>query len=82
MNRNPAKRLGSGKTGADEIKEHPFMKEIDWNDALQHKLKVPKPYLKKVQKQDIALEKIFGRGAFDAEMKNQNRLNDWSFVQK
>jgi len=42
---------------------------------------VPKPYIKKVERQDLALEKVFGRGAFDETLKGQNRLNDWSFVQ-
>ena len=81
LNRNPTKRLGSGKSGADEIKAHPFFDGLNWSDALQRKLAVPKPYTKKVIKQDLALEKLFGRGAFDESMKGQNRLNDWSFVQ-
>jgi len=23
---------------------------------------------------------VYGKGAFDVEMKGQNKLNDWSFV--
>lgn len=61
--------MGSGKRDADEIKEHPFMANVNWTDAINKKLKVPKPYVKKVTKQDIPLEKIFGRGAFDEGMK-------------
>jgi hypothetical protein len=49
---------------------------------MQRKMKLPKPYLKKVMKQDIQLEKVFGKGAFDEALKNHNRLNEWSFVQK
>lgn len=30
LNRNPKKRLGA-IYGADEIKKHPFFKQIDWN---------------------------------------------------
>lgn len=82
MNRNPYKRLGSGKRDADEIKEHKFFEPINWQDAIQRKLKVPKPYLKKVMKQEFPNEKVYGRGAFDEALKNQNRLNDWSFVQR
>lgn len=29
LNRDPANRLGS-KTGANEIKQHPFFREINW----------------------------------------------------
>jgi len=42
--------LGSGKRDADEIKEHPYFAPINWEDAMQRKLKVPKPYVKKVIK--------------------------------
>lgn len=82
LNRNPYKRLGSGKRGAEEIKEHPFFTVINWDEAMQRKLKVPKPYLKKLMKQEFPNEKVYGRGAFDESLKNQNRLNDWSFVKK
>lgn len=33
LNRNPYKRLGAGKKGAAEIKEHPFFKGLDWKEA-------------------------------------------------
>ena len=82
MNRNPYKRLGAGSRGAEEIKEHPFLTPINWEEAMQKKLKVPKPYLKRCVKQDIPLEKIYGKGAFDESLKNQNRINEWSFVNK
>jgi hypothetical protein len=47
---------------------------------MQRKLPVPKAYVKKIVPQDIPLEKVYGRGAFDDSMKNQNRLNEWSYV--
>lgn len=82
MNRNPYKRLGAGKRDAEEIKEHPFFQTINWNDVVQRKLKVPKIQLKKVVKTEIPLEKVYGKGAFDENLKNHNRLNEWSFIQK
>lgn len=30
LNRNPSKRLGSGPSGATEIKRHIFFKGVDW----------------------------------------------------
>ena len=30
LTRDPLKRLGSGPTGAEEIKRHPFFKSINW----------------------------------------------------
>ena len=58
------------------------MTPINWVDAMNRKLKVPKAYLKKHVQQDIQSEKVYGRGAFDDNLKNHNRLNEWSFVQK
>ncbi|EGR28006.1 protein kinase domain protein [Ichthyophthirius multifiliis] len=35
LQRNPIKRLGSGKGDAEEIKAHPFFKKINWKDVEQ-----------------------------------------------
>ena len=70
LNRNPYKRLGAGKAGSDEIKRHPFLASINWEDALARKLRVPKPYMKKLVPQEIPLDKVYGRGAFDDTMRN------------
>mgnify|MGYP001806455994 CR=1 FL=1 len=72
--------MGAGKRDADEIKEHPFFSNLNWQDAIQRKLKVPKPYVKKVIKQEYSSEKGYGKGAFDDTLKNHNRLNEWSFI--
>lgn len=56
------------------------MTPINWEEAMLRKLKVPKPYLKKTIAQEIPLDKVYGRGAFEESMKNHNRLNDWSFI--
>ncbi len=82
MNRNPYKRLGSGPTGAQEIKNHVFFNQINWNDVENRKIAVPKPYPKQIVQQDIDIDKVYGRGAFDDNLKHLNRLNEWSFVEK
>ena len=46
LNRNPKKRLGT-YGGAEEIKRHPFFKNIDWKKLYSRNYKPPEPYLKK-----------------------------------
>ena len=38
---NPEKRLGSGPTGADEIKQHRFFASLDWQALEAKKLQAP-----------------------------------------
>ena len=42
LNEDPAKRLGAGKDGIEEIKRHDFFKEIDWSKIEKKKVKLPK----------------------------------------
>eukprot|EP00898_Chlorokybus_atmophyticus_P002927 jgi/Chlat1/3635/Chrsp238S03626 len=42
LNKDPAKRLGSGPTGAAEIMSHPFFKPINWK--LLGARKIPSPF--------------------------------------
>ncbi len=52
MNKNPLKRLGS-KHGAEEIKAHPYFKDVNWQDVMERKLKAPEPYLAEYAKSII-----------------------------
>ncbi|KAG0261804.1 Serine/threonine kinase [Mortierella polycephala] len=47
LTRDPEKRLGSGKTDAEEIRRHPFFKGVNWQDILDKK--VPPPFFPKVR---------------------------------
>ena len=38
---NPKKRLGYGNDGANKIKQHPYFKGVNWDDAWNQKLKPP-----------------------------------------
>ena len=45
LERNPTLRLGASERDAEEIKEHPFFSDINWDDVMQKKTKpewVPK----------------------------------------
>ncbi|KAK0537256.1 Serine/threonine kinase [Tilletia horrida] len=42
LTRDPARRLGSGPTDAEEIKAHPFFRDVNWDDVY-HK-RVPPPF--------------------------------------
>ncbi|EJF63358.1 hypothetical protein DICSQDRAFT_102551 [Dichomitus squalens LYAD-421 SS1] len=42
LTRDPSRRLGSGKADAEEIKRHPFFKDVNFDDVL-HK-RIPPPY--------------------------------------
>lgn len=74
LNRNPHKRLGAGERGADDIKNHVFFKKIDWEKAERRQLPVPPPYMKKLQPIEVPVEKVYGKGAFDDNLKDYNRL--------
>lgn len=43
LTRDPTKRLGAGPTDADEIKAHPFFRDVNWDDMF-HK-RVPPPFI-------------------------------------
>ncbi|KAG3167514.1 hypothetical protein C6341_g11693 [Phytophthora cactorum] len=41
--RHPENRLGCGPDGVEEIKQHPFFAEIDWDKLLRMEMEVPRP---------------------------------------
>ena len=84
MNRNPSKRLGSGARDCEEIKEHEFfrVRGFSWEDVALKRTHPPKPYTKRILVQEIPDDKVYGRGAFDENLKNLNRVNEWSYIQK
>ena len=84
LNRNPSKRLGSGGGDCEEIKQHAFflVDNFSWEDVINKRTHLPQPYIKRVLVQDIPDDKVYGRGAFDENLKNLNRVNEWSYIQK
>ncbi|KAJ0395057.1 hypothetical protein ATCC90586_008715 [Pythium insidiosum] len=43
LTKDPTYRLGCGAQGVEEIKQHPFFAEIDWEGLLQKRVEVPRP---------------------------------------
>jgi len=41
LRRDPARRLGSGDAGADDIRAHPFFASLDWDALARRELKPP-----------------------------------------
>ena len=86
LERNPTKRLGGSGRDAEEIKEHPYFKDVDWKKVYEKKIKVPNfvNYMKKTIKfynkpKLFANDDIINRTA-DPNMPDL--LKGWSFVNK
>lgn len=90
LQRNPTKRLGSGKGDAEEIKCHPFFKGINWIDV-EKKYKIEFIFTKISRKLKPPLPEI--RFKFNPAIKGENlkeeKRNDslennyvsgWSFI--
>ncbi|XP_012695062.1 serine/threonine-protein kinase N2 isoform X2 [Clupea harengus] len=41
LRRNPERRLGAGEKDAEEVKKHPFFRNVDWNGLLSKKVRPP-----------------------------------------
>mmetsp|Transcript_10476 Transcript_10476/g.11954 ORF Transcript_10476/g.11954 Transcript_10476/m.11954 type:complete len:142 (+) Transcript_10476:530-955(+) len=76
LNRNPQKRLGASKYGAEDIKKHSFFKDINWKDAGDRKLTPPKPSIMPIVITDIS-QSIFEDS--DSQVDDQ-KVPGWSFA--
>jgi len=47
LTKDPARRLGSGKGDAEEIKRHPFFKDVNWDDVINKR--IPPPYFPQIK---------------------------------
>jgi serine/threonine protein kinase len=72
LNWDPTKRLGAGRTDAEEIKSHSFFRNINWKDVYERKLVHPRPPKKDIKLTKAALsleERAYGAyaniGKFD-----------------
>ena len=76
LNRDPKHRLGSGPGDAEELKQHPFFADINWDEAKLRKLKVPKPICRSIVSDGCNFDAFQDCGS----PSDDNRLNKWTFV--
>ena len=86
LERDPNKRLGGGPRDAQEIKEHPYFKDVNWDDVYNKKIKPPiyMNYMSKMiryynKPRLFANDDFFNKTA-DVKITNTNMLKGWSFV--
>jgi len=73
LERNPSKRLGA-KKDADEVRAHPWFKNINWNDVYRKKLPVPSPSFANQANATIEVE-------FEVENDDPRRpIDNWTFI--
>lgn len=81
MNKDPSKRLGAGKLGAQSIKEHPWFDEYDWNEVYARKLSVPKEFSGEVEDNSLNLtsSKLLINDEHSQSKEMEGHFEDWSF---
>ena len=84
LERDPKKRLGGNIKDAEEIKEHPYFKDINWDDVYNKKLKPPifMNYMSKMihiyhRPRLFANDELFNK---TSDMEEPHMLKDWSFI--
>ncbi|CAD8065274.1 unnamed protein product [Paramecium sonneborni] len=75
LQRNPAKRLGSGKGDAEEIKAHPYFNDIEWTKVKEKQIKMP--ILSRKTRFIKVEHNVFEIGSF----LEQSHLAGWSFAE-
>jgi protein-serine/threonine kinase len=78
LQRDPSKRLGASKKDAEEVKNDPFFKDVDWNAYLNKQVKPPNFHPVRRVFKEISLEKMFGKLEDDVPAP---RLEGWSVLQ-
>lgn len=88
--KDPEKRIGCGPAGAAEIKQHPFFRDVDWEE-LEHK-QVEPPFVPNVQSaedianiddeflQEEAVETLQVESALLRVHKNNEAFDNFEFV--
>jgi protein-serine/threonine kinase len=73
LNRNPHKRLGSGSKDAQEIKEHSFFKDVNWDDVINKRIPVPKPKIRKIEPNPVSIQSFLLEEEKNEELQKSNK---------
>ena len=80
LQRDPKKRLGGGIRDAEEIKEHKFFEDIDWDKIYQKKIKPPKAMKMNNNMYVFNKPKYFADENNLEEIFGENSLDGWTFI--
>ena len=81
LERNPLKRIGSSDRDAEEIKEDPYFKDINWDDVYNKKNKPPSMHNYNTRSiHYFKKPKHFTNNDNDNDNLKTNFLEEWSFV--
>lgn len=75
LDKNPTTRLGSNSV--EDIKNHIWFSDINWDEALSRKLKPPLPKLEKIEMNKIR-KNPFTKG----ELSKEAKVVGWTFIQQ
>ena len=79
LERDPNKRLGGSIKDAQEIKEHPYFKDVDWNKVYNKEINPPtiKNYINRMM-HVYHRPRLFAND--DLFRNSENMLSGWSFI--
>ncbi|KAL4474754.1 hypothetical protein ABPG74_001450 [Tetrahymena malaccensis] len=80
LSKDPIQRLGS--KGADEVKNHPFFRDISWEDVYNKKLLPPVPKKPPIQlegKEDNLIKVTISQEQQKGDNNEPNFVNSWDF---
>jgi len=79
LERDPKKRLGGSIKDAQEIKEHPYFKDVDWNKVYNKQIKPPT-----IRNYNNRMMHVYHRPRLfandDLFRNSDNMLSGWSFI--
>lgn len=84
--KDPAKRLGSGPTGAQEIMDHPFFAPVDWEKLFKREVSVPFRPIVRGDGEVNNIPEFFKRqdvvdsAGVDAPINKRHVFKDFSYV--
>ena len=82
LEKDPNKRLGGGEKDAQEIKEHPYFKDVDWEKVYNKKIKPPifMNYMSKMIHYYHKTRLFANDNLLNTDKSNPNDLMGWSFI--